>query len=59
MPRKKLKPIPDFKTEDEERDFWAAHDATDYFDFTKQVHLDLSKLNPPPSRLPSDCRNPS
>ena len=27
--RKDLKPIPDFKNEDEERDFWATHDAED------------------------------
>ncbi len=32
---KKLKPIPKFKTEDAERNFWATHDSTDYFDFRK------------------------
>ncbi len=34
---KKIKPIPRFKNEDEERDFWAAHSATDYFDMSKAV----------------------
>lgn len=32
---KKLKLIPKFKTEDEERDFWSTHDFTDYFDMSK------------------------
>lgn len=43
MPRKKelnnrakaLKPIPRFKNEDEERDFWAKADTSEYFDFSK------------------------
>jgi len=34
---KKIKPIPRFKTEDEERDFWATHSATDYFDMSKAI----------------------
>lgn len=32
---KKLKKIPVFKSEDEERDFWDTHDFTDYFDMSK------------------------
>ena len=28
-----LKPIPEFASEDEEREFWAAHDSTDYLDW--------------------------
>lgn len=43
---KKLKPIPKFKNEDEERSFWAKADATEYFDMDKPVKLDLSKLKP-------------
>ena len=46
MPKDKIKPIPKFKTENEERKFWATHDATDYFDLSKPVELDLSKLKP-------------
>lgn len=41
-----LKTIPDFKNEDEERDFWATHDSTEYIDWTKTVKLDLSALKP-------------
>lgn len=32
---KKLKSLPKFKNEDEEREFWATHDSTDYFDWSK------------------------
>lgn len=42
----KIKEIPKFKNEDEERDFWATHDATDYFNMFKRVNLDLSGLKP-------------
>jgi predicted DNA binding CopG/RHH family protein len=31
----KLKPIPRFKTEAEERRFWETHDSTDYVDWSK------------------------
>jgi predicted DNA binding CopG/RHH family protein len=31
----KLRPIPEFATEDEERAFWKDHDSTDYFDRSK------------------------
>ena len=34
---KKLKPIPDFKSEDEEDKFWSTHDSTEYIDWTKAV----------------------
>lgn len=32
---KKLKLIPRFKNEDEEAEFWATHDTTEYFDISK------------------------
>lgn len=34
---KKIKKIPKFKNEDQERKFWATHDATDYFDMSKAI----------------------
>lgn len=43
---KKLKKIPKFKNEDQERDFWATHDTTLYFDMSHPVKLDLSNLQP-------------
>jgi predicted DNA binding CopG/RHH family protein len=35
MKNKKFKVIPKFKTEDEEREFWAKADTSLYFDFSK------------------------
>jgi len=32
---KNLKPIPKFKSEDEERDVWAKADTSEYFDWSK------------------------
>jgi hypothetical protein len=32
---KKLKPIPHFHSEAEEREFWESHDTTDYLDWSK------------------------
>lgn len=43
---KKTKAIPRFKNEDDERDFWATHDSTDYLNHFKPVEFDLSKLKP-------------
>ncbi|OGM14190.1 hypothetical protein A3D84_03770 [Candidatus Woesebacteria bacterium RIFCSPHIGHO2_02_FULL_42_20] len=34
---KKLKPIPVFKNEDEEAEFWATHDSTEYIDWSKAI----------------------
>lgn len=49
--------IPKFKSEDEERDFWATHDFTDFEDQFEPVKMDLSKLKPSTEsislRLPS------
>jgi predicted DNA binding CopG/RHH family protein len=35
---KKLKPIPHFRSEAEERQFWETHDSTDYVDWSKAQH---------------------
>ncbi len=35
--KKKFKPIPEFKTEDEERKFWSKEDSTDYVDWSKAI----------------------
>jgi len=48
MPKqKKFKPIPKFKSEDEEREFWATADTTEYFDFSEAlVNPMFPKLKP-------------
>ena len=40
------KRIPKFKNEDEESEFWATHDSTDYIDWNKGKKVILSKLKP-------------
>ena len=40
--KKKIKPVPKFRNEQDERDFWNMHDTTEYFDFPSRAG---SKLN--------------
>jgi predicted DNA binding CopG/RHH family protein len=40
------KQIPNFASEDEERDFWSAHDSTEYVDWSKATRVTLSSLKP-------------
>lgn len=44
--KKKLKPIPSFKNEDEERDFWATADSSEYFDWSKAEEVIFPNLKP-------------
>lgn len=41
---KKLKKIPKFKSEKEEREFWQAHDSTEYVDYTKAKRVRFPNL---------------
>lgn len=54
MKRKTFKPIPRFNNEDEERDFWATADTSEYFDWSKAEPVrfpNLKRTNfTPPSR---------
>jgi predicted DNA binding CopG/RHH family protein len=40
------KKIPEFKNEDEEREFWLSHDSTEYVDWKKAKRVLLPKLKP-------------
>jgi len=42
MPKK----IPKFENEDEEREFWATHDSTDYLDWNQAEPVVFPKLKP-------------
>jgi uncharacterized DUF497 family protein/predicted DNA binding CopG/RHH family protein len=42
----KLKPIPAFKSEAEERKFWETHDSTDYIDWSKAERMRFPNLKP-------------
>jgi hypothetical protein len=43
---KKPRRIPKFQNEDEEREFWATHDATEYFDLAKGSSAPFPNLQP-------------
>jgi predicted DNA binding CopG/RHH family protein len=42
----KLKAIPAFANEAEEREFWATHDSTEYVDWSKAERVRLPNLKP-------------
>jgi len=41
-----LKRVPKFKSENEESEFWATHDSTEYVDYSKARKVLLPKLKP-------------
>ena len=43
---KKLKPIPKFRNEAEERRFWEMHETSDYIDWSKAERVRLPNLKP-------------
>jgi predicted DNA binding CopG/RHH family protein len=43
---KKPKPVPKFKSEEEERAFWLAHDSTDHIDWSKAKRAQFPNLKP-------------
>jgi|UniRef100_Q07PZ8 predicted DNA binding CopG/RHH family protein len=55
---KKLKPIPAFKTEAEERQFWETHDSSDYLDWSTAERVRFPNLKPSTTaisiRLPTE-----
>ena len=42
----KVKKIPEFKTEAEERAFWEKHDSSDYIDWKQAQSVEMSNLKP-------------
>lgn len=44
--KKKFKNIPKFKNEDEERNFWATADSSEYFDWSKAEEVIFPNLKP-------------
>ena len=60
---RQLKPIPEFKSEAEERAFWESpkHDSTEYVDWSKAKLVTFPKLRPSTEtislRMPEDVLN--
>jgi len=46
MPIAKKKPAPEFRSEDEEREFWAGHDSTEFIDWNTAERRKFSNLKP-------------
>ena len=44
--KRKLKKVPEFKSEDAERLFWATHDSADYLDWSQASSARLPNLKP-------------
>jgi predicted DNA binding CopG/RHH family protein len=59
--KKQLKSIPNFKTDQEEIDFWETHDTTEYFEASKARKIVFPNLKPSTEtisiRLPSPMLN--
>lgn len=57
----KVKKIPTFKTEAEERAFWESHDSSDYVDWTQARPVEMPNLKPSTKtislRLPESLLN--
>jgi predicted DNA binding CopG/RHH family protein len=49
--KKRLKPIPHFETEAEEREFWETHDSFDYVDWSKAKRVRFPNLKPSTSSI--------
>jgi predicted DNA binding CopG/RHH family protein len=39
--KKKVRRLPKFRKEQDERDFWNTHDITEYFDFSKSKRVEI------------------
>ena len=46
MKKVKKKRIPKFRNEDEEREFWASHDSTDYINWSEAKEIIMPNLKP-------------
>ena len=44
--KKRFKSIPEFASEDEEREFWKQNDSSDYIDWTQAQPVVMPKLKP-------------
>ena len=46
MKKVKMKKIPKFRNEDEEREFWATHDSTEYINWSEAKETLMPNLKP-------------
>ena len=53
---KKLKSIPKFQSEAEERRFWETHDSSDYIDWAKAERVRFPNLKPSTIAISLRCQ---
>lgn len=46
MRERELKRVPQFESEDEEREFWSTHDSAEYVDWQAAREVRLARLKP-------------
>ena len=46
MPGRKLRQAPEFRSENEEREFWTKHDSTEFIDWESARHCKFPNLKP-------------
>ncbi len=44
--KRRMRKIPKFRNEDQERDFWASHDSTEFVDWRQAERVKLPNLRP-------------
>ena len=44
--KKRIRKVPKFESEDQEREFWSSHDSTDYVDWSGAKRVKLPNLRP-------------
>ena len=44
--KRRIRKIPKFRDEEQERNFWASHDSTDYVDWRRSERVKLPNLRP-------------
>jgi predicted DNA binding CopG/RHH family protein len=44
--KRRLKPIPKFASEDQEREFWKQHDTSEYLDWSQAQQVVMPNLKP-------------
>jgi predicted DNA binding CopG/RHH family protein len=51
VPKKTLRALPSFASEDAEREFWGSHDSADYLDWSEAERVVLPNLKPTTSTI--------
>jgi predicted DNA binding CopG/RHH family protein len=46
VPNTKMKPVPEFRSEDDERDFWTAQGSTEFLDWRSAARRKFPNLKP-------------